>query len=133
MSETLRVFNESLDRCFSQPEFLDRFYEILLASSGEIADKFQNTELNKQKAALKTALHVLLFAHEWDLKGDAYLQGIARRHSRHDLDVRPELYDLWLDCLIEAAGEADPLFDEVIADSWRTILRSGIEFMKSQY
>jgi hypothetical protein len=89
VSDSLRVFNESLDRCLSQPEFLNRFYEILLASSEEIAKKFRHTEFERQKAALKRALYVLLFAHEWGLKGDAYLRGLARRHGRQDLDVRP--------------------------------------------
>ena len=107
--------------------------KILLASSDEIAEKFRRTEFTRQKAALKTALYVLLFAHEWGLKGDAYLCGLARRHSREDLDVRPELYDLWLDCLITAVNECDPLFDEGIATSWRAILGTGIEFMKSAY
>lgn len=133
MSDALHIFNKSLDRCVSQPEFLDRFYEMLLASSDEIAEKFRHTEFTRQKAALQTALYVLLFAHKWNLKGDAYLCGLAHRHSREDLDVRPELYDLWLDCLIKTASEFDPLFDEAIADSWRAMLGSGIEFMKSAY
>ena len=133
MCETLHLFNDSFDRCISQSDFLDRFYDRLLDSSDEIAAKFRHTEFNKQKAALKMALYVLLFAYKWDLEGDAYLRGLARRHSRHDLDVRPEMYDLWLDCLLATARECDPLFDEAIEDSWRTVLRPGIEFMKSQY
>jgi hemoglobin-like flavoprotein len=133
VSDSLRIFNESLDRCLSQPEFLSRFYEILLASSEEIGRKFKHTDFKRQKEALKTALYVLLFAHEWSLKGDAYLRGLARRHSRQDLDVRPELYDLWLDCLIETVSEFDPFFEESIADSWRIVLGPGIKFMKSAY
>ena len=133
MGDTLHVFNASLDRCVSQPEFLDRFYENLLATSDEIAEKFRHTEFTRQKAALKRALYVLLFAHEWDLQGDAYLRGLAQRHSRHDLDIRPELYDLWLDSLLKTVREFDPSFDETIAAAWRTMLGPGIEFMKSAY
>ena len=133
MSDAIHIVNQSLDRCVSQPEFLGRFYEMLLGSSDEIAEKFRHTEFTRQTAALKTALYVLLFAREWNLKGDAYLQGLARLHSREDLDVRPELYDLWLDCLVKTASEFDPLFDETIADSWRDVFAPGIEFMKSAY
>lgn len=38
------------------------------------------------------------------------LQRIAKRHSRADLDIRAELYSLWLDCLIQAAREYAPPF-----------------------
>jgi len=133
VSDTVRIFNESLDRCLSQPEFLHRFYETLLASSAEIAEKFKHTDFERQRAALKTALYVLLFAHEWGLEGDAYLRGLALRHSRQDLDVRPELYDLWLESLLKTASEFDQFFDDATADSWRTVLVPGIQFMKSAY
>lgn len=133
MSQTLSIFNESLDRCIERQEFLTHFYETLLASSDEIAKKFETTEFEKQKAALKTALYVLLFAHKYGLTGDAYLKGLAERHGQTDLDIRPELYDLWLDCLLKTVREFDPLFDDAIERSWRTVLRPGIEFMKAEY
>ena len=41
-------------------------------------------------------------------RGD--LPRIAARHSRNDLDIRPELYDLWAECLVATARECDPGF-----------------------
>ena len=53
--------------------------------------------------------------------------------SRAELDIKPELYDLWLDRLVQAVREFDPKFDPEIETAWRRVLRPGIEFMKSRY
>ena len=65
-------------------------------------------------------------------EGDVHLTRIARRHSRAALAIRPELYDLWLDCLIRAVREFDRSFSGETERAWRSVLR-GIEFMKSRY
>jgi hypothetical protein len=49
------------------------------------------------------------------------------------LDIKPEFYDLWLDRLLQAVAEFDPLFDARTGTAWRRLLRPGIEFMKSMY
>ena len=36
---------------------------------------------------------------------DLHLDRIARRHGRNDLDIKPELYEAWLDSLIATARE----------------------------
>jgi hemoglobin-like flavoprotein len=133
VKDVTREFNESLDRCLADEAFLDRFYHRLTSSSEEIAEKFRQTDLDRQKAALKTDLFVLLFAHEWNLAGDAYLQGVARRHSSKDLDVRPELYDVWIDCLLQTAADFDPSFGPQVGDAWRQVVGPGIAFLKTAY
>ena len=50
-----------------------------------------------------------------------------------ELDIRPELYDLWLDALIATAREHDPDFDAAAEALWRECLRPGIEVMRSHY
>jgi hemoglobin-like flavoprotein len=133
VKDVTRQFNESLDRCLANAAFLDRFYRLLTSSSEEIAEKFRHTDFDRQKAALKTALFVLLFAHQWNVAGDAYLQGVARRHSRKDLDVRPELYDVWIDCLVQTVAEFDPSFGSQVEDAWRQVVGPGIAFLKTAY
>jgi len=133
VKDVTRQFNESLDRCLADPAFLDRFYHLLTSSSEEIAEKFRQTDFDRQKGALKTALFVLLFAHEWNLAGDAYLQGVARRHSRKDLGVRPELYDVWIECLLQTVTEFDSSFCPQVEDAWRKVVGPGIAFLKAAY
>jgi hemoglobin-like flavoprotein len=62
-----------------------------------------------------------------------HLERLAKRHSKAELDIKPELYDLWLDRLVQAVREFDPMFDPEIEAAWRRALRPGIEFMKSRY
>jgi hemoglobin-like flavoprotein len=125
------LFNDSLDRCTSRPGFLDRFYEILITASPEAAEKFRNTDVKKQALMLKASLYILVLAET--LEGKAHLTRIASIHSRQGRDIRPELYDVWLDCLIETVREFDPRFDPKIEAAWRRMLRPGIEFIKSKY
>jgi hypothetical protein len=52
----IELFNDSLERCTTGRRFLDRFYELFVASSAEVAAKFANTDFRVQKAALKVSL-----------------------------------------------------------------------------
>jgi hemoglobin-like flavoprotein len=127
------LFNDSLERCTSGRRFLDRFYELFVASSAEVAAKFANTDFRVQKAALKVSLYMIMASIERKPEGTVHLERIAARHSRSGLDIGPHLYDLWLDCLIQAVRECDPLFGEETEQAWRRVMRVGIEFLKSRY
>jgi hemoglobin-like flavoprotein len=127
------LFNDSLDRCSSRPGFLDRFYEIFLASSDEAAKKFARTDFQEQTRMLKASLYIMMVASSGRPEFNDHLQQIAKLHSRTELDIKPELYDQWLDCLLQAVKEFDPLFDLDIETAWRRVLQYGIEFMKSRY
>jgi hemoglobin-like flavoprotein len=127
------LFNDSLERCTSGRRFLDRFYELFVASSAEVAAKFANTDFRVQKAALKVSLYMIMASVERKPEGTVHLERIAARHSRSGLDIGPHLYDLWLDCLIQAVRECDPLSGEETEQAWRRVMRVGIEFLKSRY
>ena len=64
---------------------------------------------------------------------DLYLEYIARQHDRHHLNIEPDLYDLWLEALIDTVREFDNEFDEEIENAWRSVMRYGIEYMTSRY
>jgi hemoglobin-like flavoprotein len=125
------LFNDSLERCISRPYFLDRFYQTLLRASPEAAEKLRHTDIKKQALMLKASLYMLMLAGKPE--AEAHLTRIASIHSRRGRDIRPELHDVWLDCLIETVREFDPQFDPQIEAAWRRKLRPGIEFIKSKY
>jgi hemoglobin-like flavoprotein len=133
MSEReVELFNDSLERCTASADFLHRFYALFLASSGEVAKKFEHTDFRKQTRLLRTSLYIMMLSSDEPEPG-AHLERLAKRHGRAGLDIKPELYDLWLDCLIQTAAEFDPRFDARSASAWRRVLQPGIEFMKSRY
>ena len=130
---TTSRFTDSLGRCLAESAFLDRFYELFINSSPDIAKRFEQTDFDQQKRALSQSLYLMVMAMEGGEAAISYLGKIARTHDRENYDVRPELYDVWLECLIRAAAENDPQFDGAIERSWRETLKYGIEFMRERY
>jgi hemoglobin-like flavoprotein len=128
----VELFNDSIERCSSKPDFLGRFYTLFLASSDTVARKFERTDLRKQATLLKTSLYIMMLASD-ETERVVHLERLAKRHSRADLDIKPELYDLWLDRLVRAVRESDPMFDAQTEAAWRRVLQPGIDFMKSKY
>ena len=59
----MNQFNGSFERCINDPLFLDQFYEIFLASSGEVSAMFKDTDMGTQKAMLMTSLVYMSEAH----------------------------------------------------------------------
>jgi hemoglobin-like flavoprotein len=129
----IELFNDSLERCTSGRRFLDRFYELFVSSSAEVAAKFANTDFRVQKAAVKVSFYMIMSSIEQKPEGNVHLERIAVRHSREGLDIGPHLYDQWLECLIQAVRECDPAFCDETEQAWRRVMRVGIEFLKSRY
>ena len=128
------LLNDSYERCMMRPGFLDRFYDLFVSSSEEVAEKFANTDFKKQKLLLKTTLYLMMTSS--GLKTPeitVYMERIAEKHSKKHLDIRPELYDLWLDCLLQTVSEFDTAYNPDVDASWREILSSSIKLMKSRY
>lgn len=130
----LMLFNDSLERCGLRPGFIERFYEIFVGSSAEVAAKFRNTDMRQQVALLRVSLYGMMHASWGKPEGHAHLERIAMMHSRTGrAPIPPALYDLWLDCLLKAVREYDPWLDDATERAWRELLAPGIEFFKSRY
>ena len=128
--EEIAVFNDSLARC-RLTDFLERFYRLFLASSAEVAEKFEGTDFRRQRLMVARALYLLIGVASGDPAIEE-LEPIANVHGPAGRNIQPELYDLWLECLLRAVRECDPFFNRKIEHAWRTMLRFGIEFMKSR-
>ena len=104
-STDLDEFHASLDRCTSQPGFLERFYRSFLAASPEIKAKFKGTNWLRQYRMMVASFHLMSLAAEYDTEGDHHLHRIAHSHGDMGHMVTPEHYGLWLESLIEAVGD----------------------------
>jgi hemoglobin-like flavoprotein len=132
--EILDAFDRSLARCTSRSGFLDRFYEKFLASSPKVREKFANTDFVHQKRALKASLHLILLAAEDPKGGPArYLGEIAGQHGAQDLDIGAELYDFWLDSLLETVEETDPEYSPTVKKAWEDVMMVGIHYLCVRY
>jgi hypothetical protein len=106
-----------------------------MASSDEVREKFKNTDFKRQNLALADSLYVLANAalSEEGSPGRGSLPHLAALHSRGERDVRPGLYDLWLESLIATVRVYDPEFTPATETAWRSTLGWGIEYMRSRY
>lgn len=132
MFESAHVCRESLHRCNADPIFIDLFYEKFLASSDEVAEKFSNTNFKKQKQMLRKSLHLIVLSCGGQDEADVYLPEVAKRHGRKGLQIKPAMYELWLESLIETVQEIDPKYSAEVEQAWRETMRYGIDYMISR-
>jgi len=131
-----KQFDESYERVKTVVKnelgFFDAFYHRFLQSSPEIAQYFKHTNMQKQKKVLEKSFYGLLIFYATNNAND-HLEKIAIQHSKSALDIKPELYDLWLESLIETVKDYDIHFSAEIELSWRLVLSVGITYMKFKY
>ncbi len=130
-------FNESYNRVLGGStskgnDFFDAFYDRFIAASPVVEEKFRNIDMASQKAMLRQSLFYLsnLFVMK---KVPEHLAEIAVKHDRHHADIPPDLYHLWLECLIDAVREFDTKFDQEVELAWRMVCSQGIAFMIFMY
>ena len=122
---------QSYGRCCASSGFFDSFYQYFLASSPEIREKFAHTNMPAQKQLLRQGI-LNLVMHARGMP-DTKLRALGESHSRERLDIRPELYDLWLDALLLTIGEHDKECDADVRQAWREVLNKGIAVIKAGY
>jgi hemoglobin-like flavoprotein len=134
-SQATDLFLHSLRRCLAVPGFLEGFYDRFVGSSEEVREKFRGVDLKRQTRMLEDSLYVVAVAVQGEEGSPARgaLPWLAARHSRHDLDIRPELYDLWIGCLVETARAHDPEFGPEVETAWRETLTLGADYMRERY
>lgn len=127
------VFRKSYERALGhrtsqKNEFFTRFYERFIAASPVVEEKFAAIDMQMQKAMLKQSIYHLLNLFSTKKITDTLVE-VAHRHDPEHADIPPELYLLWLECLIDTVREFDPAFDEEVELAWRMVCSQGIAFM----
>lgn len=130
------VFAASYARIMSDgaynPEFIAHFYELFLASSSDIAARFANTNMSRQKTMLHDSLSTLVDfnAHH---KLTPQMQRLALVHGPGAANIPPALYELWLNSLLATVGQFDNQFDATVELAWRLTLAPGISYLQFTY
>lgn len=128
----LKRFDASMHRCLADDAFMAKFYDRFLYSSPEVRAKFEGTDITRQSKMLDQSLRLVLKAAGGLEEGRKHLGEIAERHSRRGLGIGPELYQYWLDSLVQVASEVDPEWEESLEATWRAALQPCIDKMISK-
>lgn len=131
-----QLFDESYERVLKREldgkDFFAAFYDHFLLQSPEIREKFVNTEMVKQRSMLKKSFYRLLVFYGSN-HADDYLKKVAQQHDRAHFNVRPQLYDVWMDSLVHTVAQYDEQFTPETELAWRLVLTPGITYMKFLY
>ncbi|MCA9247664.1 MAG: globin [Planctomycetales bacterium] len=133
MFPKLDLVTASYHRCRERDDFIDTFYNQFLATSREVADKFRGTDFKRQKLMLRESLLSMLLYNLGYEDAQEELEQLAERHSRREVDIAPNLYDLWLDSLVETISICDLEYTEELGQLWRAAMQPGIDLLISKY
>lgn len=136
MADSIQQFADSYARVGARDletgGFLDSFYRRFIGSSPLVAEKFRNTDMDRQREMLRISLdHMVYFAI--DREETSEIARVAGIHSRSGSNIPESLYALWLDSLLDTVSRFDPRYDESVDKAWREALEPGIEYMKRHY
>jgi hemoglobin-like flavoprotein len=98
-------------------------------SSEEVKEKFKNTDSQKQVEILARSFHSIKLAPVIGQRMDK----LAIAHGKKARNINPELYDLWLDCLMQIVSIHDTEFTDEVKTAWTQIMGPGLQHMKSKY
>lgn len=127
------LVQHSYGACCLSPKFFDDFYDAFLASSSEIAGKFVNTDMSKQKQLLRDGISFMIMFYNGAASGQMKVKRLGESHAQDRMDIKPQWYDLWVNALVKTVAKHDPKFSPVLDRAWRTVLSKGIESMRRQY
>lgn len=125
--------HKSFARCAQQPEFFETFHARLMQASPKIQQHFDGVSPMKQSLFIRTGLPTLILFATGSQAAGRRLDQLAQSHSRGALGVGPELYDVWLETLLDVVAQFDNEFDDELGKAWRETLRTGLQRFTNAY
>ncbi len=120
MADSYDDLQQSYGRCLREKSFIERFYEIFLASHPDIAPMFAQTDFQKQRMALRRGISAAISHAGGSSISSRTISQMADTHSRQGRSpVPPHLYPYWVDSLLQAINEIDPETTPQLIARWR--------------
>jgi hemoglobin-like flavoprotein len=123
----------SFERIAALQNFFPEFYQRFFARCPQAQPMFAKTNFEHQHRLLKHAIGLLLIFPGHAAEGEPnLLTRVAERHGRHDLAIPPDMYEPFVDALIDNVRHFDPQFTPETEAAWRATIGGGVEYMKSK-
>ena len=134
VSDQYNYLQQSYGRCLFRKGFIERFYEIFMASHPDVAAMFARTDFQKQRLALRRGISVAIFHASGSAVVKRTTEQMADVHSRCGrAQVAPELYPYWIDSLVQAVREFDDRADEALLARWREAMSTVVATFSSRH
>ncbi|WP_386066409.1 globin [Tahibacter sp. UC22_41] len=134
MTDNYDDLQASYGRCLRANGFIERFYEIFLASHADIAPMFAKTDFRQQRLALRRGISIAISHAAGTAMVKRSVGEMAQVHSRSGrTPVRPSLYAYWIDSLIAAVREKDPQVNPALLERWRRAMGVVVEGFSASY
>lgn len=121
--------SRSYGRCLLDPSFLDRFYDRFIASSPQVAERFEKTDMARQKDMMRSSLSMLVMFDKGKPIARPSLDQLRVTHGPGRYAIPTEMYDDWLECLIDSIRESDKQLTPELEARWREAMSKGIAYM----
>ncbi|HKJ70160.1 MAG TPA: globin [Gammaproteobacteria bacterium] len=132
-SQMVDDVKKSLGRCLHRGDVFDTFYRIFLEQDPRIRQMFANTDWNEQKRLLRHGMNNVIAFHDDSYTARKALERIRYTHGRDRLNIPPDLYDAWVESMVQAVRELDPEVSPALEASWRQVLGEGVAFVRAGY
>jgi len=125
--------HQSYIRAGSQ-KLVSEFYVRLMAASDEIRKKFEGIDMTDQASLLSHAIVMaFLFVDKNQQVAKKCLDEVRDTHAQHNLNIAPELYDVWLECLLETVALCDPHANDELLSDWHDVMSVAINHIREGY
>lgn len=130
-AEKVGLFRSSYSRCTLDPEFITTFHRVFITTSADALYHVSHISDERQKKMLEYALYLLMLSVENKSEINTCIELLSKSHSK--LNIKPELYDHWLNSLMIAVESYEGKSHPNITSIWREMLKPGLEIMKKQF
>ncbi|WP_018864526.1 MULTISPECIES: globin [Thioalkalivibrio] len=126
--------HQSYGRCRRAGDFVTRFYEHFLQADPRVKAAFASTDFSQQKRALGQAISTAISYAEGESFVASTMERMGQVHSREGrVPVEPDLYPIWLDCMVRTAAEIDPRWEPRLEERWRGAMQPAIDLFVRLY
>lgn len=132
--DELKLVSESYQRCLQDAQFISNFYQLFFSQGGlTVSERFKNTDMKRQMAVLRDSLQYMIMFASGSKIARGKIEDLGYTHDRLHRNITPEMYKIWLSCLLMAIEKADPNFNEALKRAWASVMSHGIVKMKGMY
>ncbi|MBI5138010.1 MAG: globin [Nitrospirae bacterium] len=125
--DSVGAVQESYARCTLKGGFIDRFYDIFLASHPGLAPMFRNTDFKEQKKLLRNGISMVILFSQHNMMAANSLNRIGESHGVRGMDIRADLYSYWSNSLMQCVREFDTKLTPEVEAAWRKLIDNAVQ------